>query len=88
MAEGWFTALRDAVHEDHLSAQGTGDPQTMAMAQSRVEILGLHSPHQYGACPVCWLVTERSSRREDFPCRTLRALARGFGLGTDELEVA
>jgi hypothetical protein len=62
-----------AAERNHIARH---DPaRVLADVAAKRAIVDLHSPHHHGACPVCWLVTKRSSLREDFPCRTLRTLA-------------
>lgn len=70
--EGSFVTDHDADAE-HIARH---DPsRVLREVEAKRKILDGHSPHKRGACPVCWRVTPKSSRREDYPCPTLRLLA-------------
>lgn len=62
-------------------ADGTGEhiahqnpARVLAKIAADRQIIDVHACDR-GACRTCWSATPRSSRREDFPCPTLRAMA-------------
>ena len=83
--DGQFSCVVDSAFGPDAEHIALHDPAAVLrrVAADR-ETLDEHSPHRRGACPVCWRVTARSSMREDYPCPTLRALARGLGIDPEE----